>query len=252
MSWHFSAETMQRDPLRGLKIAIAVSIGLHIGLFIMAFVMTLPKKVEHQFEYIETRMVRWAPEAPPKYQLPHRNTPEPAPAQKAVGLKPAVDPGKKETAKAIKPDKPKDYSNDINSILKRHQKKTGKKSQYAPDGSPDGSLDGELSPGAMKILGNAYLHQVSRLFKAKWEIPAIIGKEELARLECTVEFRVDGTGKIVKVWVKTPSGDTRFDASAITAVKRTAKLPLPSHPAFKEQVIRYGMFYTFIPEDSSR
>ena len=254
MSWHHAADTLHRDPLRGLKLAVVISIGLHIGLFILAFALTLPKKVDHRFEYIETRMVRWAPKERPKYQLPHRNDPQPKQTEKAVALKP--NPEKKqpapETTKVEKPNTKTDYSKDINKILSKYQKKTGKKSQYAPDGSPDGSLDGELSPGAMKILGNAYLHQVSALFRAKWEIPALIGKDELARLECTIEFRVDASGKIVKVWIKTPSGDARFDASALAAVKKTAVLPLPSHPAFREQVLRYGMFYTFIPEDSSR
>ena len=235
----------------GMKWALAASILLHVSFFALGSYMTRPRQVEGRLEYIETRLVRWAPQERPKDRLPHKDITPPQSGDKAPSLTTKPPENFPDQSPKMVPDdkagEKEDYRDRINEILKRHQKTA--KTTYDPDGAPDGSVNGTLSPGAQQILANAYLAQVSELFRAHWEIPAIIGPEDLAKLKCTVEFRVDGNGVILDVKMRTPSGDHRFDASALAAVRRTGTVPLPSHPQFKRQVLDYGMFYTFIPEE---
>ncbi len=239
---------------KGLKLAFAVSFGVHLVLFGVAAYATRPERPDVRLEYIETRLVRWAPKAPPKNQLPHKDIMPAPPKPKNIAVNPDTAKKKvpkKAAKKKVETNKKKDYSKDIKRILAKFNKrqKFGK-TKYTPDGSPDGVAEGTLSPKAKQILMNAYLAQISLIFKQNWEIPAIIDKEDLVRLQCTIEFRLDPSGKIVKAWVKTSSGDSRFDASALAAVRKSARVPLPAHPKLREMVLKYGMFYTFIPEEA--
>ncbi len=245
---------------RGFKIALAVSLFAHIFLFSLSAIAIKPDEPAEpavKLEYIDTRMVKLGAKELPKNWMPHKYVPK-YETDKAVAINPysaqypeMVDKtGKKDPKEEGK----KDYSKDMAKVLEKFKKKNKElyKSAYENEGSPDGSPDGTLSSAAKQALANSYLLQISRMFKSAWEIPAIIAKEELPTLECTIEFRIDKNGKIKKAWVKKGSGNEQFDASALGAVLKTGSLPIPADPDFRKNILDYGMFYTFIPEEAQK
>jgi TonB family protein len=80
-------------------------------------------------------------------------------------------------------------------------------------------------PGVMSLASGAddasiYFDQVERRIMAAWELPP-----NANGLKVVIRLRLERSGRVSDVRVEKSSGDTKFDASAVQAVRRASPFP---------------------------
>ncbi len=233
-----------QDTDRRWTVFVAVSLVFHILLF--SFGYWLQRRVEpHRMLHrnaIMVQTVRWAPDVREKHWLP-RLEPTTTDPPKPEALKVTPNPNNPTpTEKAEKPEDKAQSAKERRAAMRQALEKI--RNRYDSwDGSPTGSKEA-LSPRAMQVLGSVYAAQLRDVFSSRWVLPSVIPKDELRRLNCKILVKIDRTGKIVHHKLEQGSGNTQFDASAMTAVKRTPVVPLPDE-MLRSLVFREGILIHF-------
>lgn len=93
-----------------------------------------------------------------------------------------------------------------------------------------------------------YLSRVEAALRSQFEVPSLISKDKLKRLEATVRFKINKTGKVVgQPRLVKSSGNKLFDDAAMTAVRKFGpgsqlRIPLPlGDEDLKKIVLREGL-----------
>lgn len=115
-----------------------------------------------------------------------------------------------------------------------------------PPGRPDGAALGTVTHGAYGPTAR-YISQISHVLSRQFKIPSSIAPAERARLSAKIHFLLDERGALKgEPTLIESSGDHRFDAAALRAVKRFSvgsglRLPLPSDTLLKARVLQEGV-----------
>lgn len=93
-----------------------------------------------------------------------------------------------------------------------------------------------------------YLSRVEAALRSQFEVPSLVSKDLLERLEATVRFKIDKNGKVVgEPRLVKRSGNKLFDDAAMTAVRKFGpgsqlRIPLPlGDEDLKKIVLREGL-----------
>ncbi|MBN2498609.1 MAG: TonB C-terminal domain-containing protein [Deltaproteobacteria bacterium] len=161
----------------------------------------------------------------PQNQLPHKDlrpapapaAPKPVPAEKAP---PRSKPGPDKSSQPVRAD----YSSQMSSALASLQEHAEKDSKYEPDGDPDGVEEGD---SLLKQKGDAYLTEVYKAIKAKYNVPELISDKERMFLRATVVITLTADGRIKDMSFEQRSGKDLFDSAIESAIRRAAPFPPP-------------------------
>ncbi len=82
-----------------------------------------------------------------------------------------------------------------------------------PDGSPFGNADEARA-------GSIYAAQVERILREVWSVPTYIPNEALGKLNAWLLVEIAADGRVNNYKVLTPSGNSEFDGSLVTAIQR--------------------------------
>ena len=107
-----------------------------------------------------------------------------------------------------------------------------------PQGVPGG--DWNALPGAVP-----YEALVRATIEANWMPPTWV-LEKKKTLICQIHIRIGFDGRIISRNLVKRSGDTAYDASALAAIDKTEKLPLPPDET-REYLLRKGITLRFNP-----
>ena len=221
---------------------IAYSLLLHLVLFGAAYYKSR-HVAEGQTLYQQAIMVQqvaWAPKERPKNYLPRINGAPDLPKPEAIKIsknpQALANPAKDD--KLSDPKASKDRLKQMARALERMERKANDL-----DGSPNGT-PGVLSSQGVAALGSVYAGQLRLVFQENWQVPGVIPKEELKRLACKVQLRIDPSGRILSFEIKERSGNGLFDSSVQRAVKLTPRVPLPDE-LLRELVFKQGILINF-------
>lgn len=220
---------------------IAYSLLLHIALFGAAYYKSRHvAEVQSLYQSaIMVQQVAWAPKERPKNYLPRLNGQPDLPKPESVKIsKNSTPTAPAKDDKLTDPKAAKDRLKQMARALERMERRSNEL-----DGSPNGT-PGALSSQAINALGSIYAGQLRLVFQENWQVPGVIPKEELKRLACKVQLRIDRQGRILSFEIKEKSGNGLFDSSVQRAVKLTPKVPLPDD-MLRELVFTQGILINF-------
>ena len=106
-------------------------------------------------------------------------------------------------------------------------------------------LDSINDPSKITIL-DKYIEQCKQEILSNWNpLPTLI--EENPDLQVVLEVQIDANGTLSKPVIRQSSGNSSFDRSAIIALRKTKKLPIP--PTKYQSSAAGGIIITIAAQD---
>ena len=116
--------------------------------------------------------------------------------------------------------------------------------ETSKDGTEDSSSNGSSGP-IDAVLGK-YIEQCRQEILSNWNpLPTLI--EENPDLQVVLEVQIDANGTLSKPVIRQSSGNSSFDRSAIIALRKTKKLPIP--PTKYQSSAAGGIIITIAAQD---
>ena len=116
--------------------------------------------------------------------------------------------------------------------------------ETSKDGTADSSSNGAIGP-IDAILGK-YIEQCRQEILSNWNpLPTLI--EQNPDLQVIIEVKIEANGTLSKPVVHKSSGNSSFDRSAIIALRKTKKLPIP--PTKYQSSAAGGIIITIAAQD---
>ena len=174
---------------------------------------------------------------PPK-EKPKKETKTKTKTEKVRTPKKGSDKGEEKKKEEDKKKRAEERAKRLAALGEKNREETSK------DGSDDSSSNGSSGP-IDAILGK-YIEQCRQEILSNWNpLPTLI--EENPDLQVVLEVKIDANGTLSKPVVRQSSGNSSFDRSAIIALRKTKKLPIP--PTKYQSSAAGGIIITIAAQD---